>query len=156
MAKSNRFPQFNNLTALLEPMEDRARPGPKRKRGNELRAKDPDSPGQVDLVDVHAEAKKRNVSTKGSRNMVLQRIGAHAVRSLATGASSSGGGAGSSAGGAGGAGSTLAQAPQLPQQATAQPESKPAGGSNLSSEGQARVDAGMATLRGEGDDTHFL
>ena len=88
--------------------------------------------------------------------MVLQRIGAHDVRSLATGASSSGGGAGSSAGGAGGAGSTLAQAPQLPQQATAQPESKPAGGSILSSEGQARADAGMAMLRGEEDGTQFL
>ena len=136
-------------------MEDNPRPGRKRKRGKNWRERDPDSPGQVDLVDMHAAA-KRNVSTKGSRNTILQRIGAHAVRSLATGASSSGGGAGSSAGGAGGAGSTLAQAPQLPQQATAQPESKPAGGSNLSSEGQARADAGMAMLRGEGDDTHFL
>ena len=125
MARSIRFPEFKNLSVLVEPMEDNRRPGQKRKRGKNSREKDPDSPGQVDLVDVQAEAKKRNVSTKGSRNMVLQRIGAHAVRSLATGASSSGGGAGSSAGGAGGAGSTLAQAPQLPQQATAQPESKP-------------------------------
>ena len=156
MARSIRFPEFKNLSALVEPMEDNRRPGQKRKRGKNSRERDPDSPGQVDLVDVHAEAKKRNVSTKGSRKMVLQRIGAHAVKCLATGAPSSGGGAGSSAGGAGGAGSTLAQAPQQPQQATAQPESKPAGGSNLSSEGQARVDAGMAALRGEGDDTHFL
>ena len=105
---------------------------------------------------MQAEAKKRNVSTKGSRNMALQRIGAHAVKCLATGASSSGGGAGSSAGGAGGAGPAGAQAPQLPQQPTAQPESKPAGGSILSSEGQARADAGMAMLQGEDDGTQFL
>ena len=106
MAKSYRFPQFNNLMALLEPMERRARPGPKRKRGRELRAKDPDSPGQVDTVDVYATAKRANVDTKGSRRKLLERIGAQTVRNYmreqraaaSSSASASSSGAGTGAG----------------------------------------------------------
>ena len=77
--------------------------------GNELRAKDPDSPGQVDTVDVYATAKRANVDTKGSRRKLLERIGAQAVRnymreqraaaSSSASASSSGAGTGAGRGG---------------------------------------------------------
>ena len=155
MAKSNRFPQFNNLTALLEPMEDRARPGPKRKRGNELRAKDPDSPGQVDTVDVYATAKRANVDTKGSRRKLLERIGAQTVRnymreqraaaSSSASASSSGAGTGAGRG---------VPPPPLPVETLPPPpplpvETKPQG-NILNAEGQAQAEC-MSALLGGGD-----
>ena len=154
MAKSNRFPQFNNLTALLEPMEDRARPGPKRKRGNELRAKDPDSPGQVDTVDVYATAKRANVDTKGSRKKLLERIGAHTVREYmreqraasSSSASASSSGAGTGAGR--GVPPPPLPPPPLPPHAL---ETKPQE-SILNAEGQAQADRGSALLRGDDDD----
>ena len=143
--------------ALLEPMEDRARPGPKRKRGNELRAKDPDSPGQVDTVDVYATAKRANVDTKGSRRKLLERIGAQAVRnymreqraaaSSSASASSSGAGTGAGRG---------VPPPPLPFETLPPPpplpfETKPQG-NILNAEGQAQADRGLALLRGDDDD----